>query len=362
MDSKQKPDISPTEEIIEEARNGRMFILADQEDRENEGDLVIPAQMATPESINFMAKHGRGLICLAMTTKKIKQLGLDLMSAFNSSRHSTAFTVSIEAKEGVTTGISAHDRARTVLVAIDPLSTGKDLATPGHIFPLQSQNGGVLVRAGHTEASVDIARLAGLNPSAVICEILNDDGTMARIPELIAFSKRHNIKVGTIADLIAYRLQHDNLVHQVSANTVVSEFAGEWFMRIFSDEIHGSEHIALTKGDFTDGKPVLVRMHAMNPLADNLNLSSFRSNLIPKAMRAIAKVDRGALVLLRESGMKINVSTTEAPPQALRQYGIGAQILSSLGIKKLKLLTSSKAPRVIGLQGHGLTIVETQEI
>ncbi|MCY4445916.1 MAG: 3,4-dihydroxy-2-butanone-4-phosphate synthase [Rhodobacteraceae bacterium] len=356
------PDISPIVEIIEEARNGRMFILADQEDRENEGDLIIPAQMATPEAINFMAKHGRGLICLAMTAKKIKELGLDLMSAYNSSRHNTAFTVSIEAREGVTTGISAHDRARTVLVAIDPLSTGKDLATPGHIFPIQSQKGGVLVRAGHTEASVDIARLAGLNPSAVICEILNDDGTMARIPELIAFSKRHNIKIGTIADLIAYRLQHDNLVRKVSARKVVSEFGGEWFMQIFTDDINGSEHIALTKGDFTDGEPVLVRMHALNPLADTINLNSFRHNLIPNAMKAIAKIERGAVIILRESGMKINVETTETPPQALRQYGIGAQILSSLGIRRLKLLTSSTAPRIIGLHGHGLTIEETQVI
>ncbi len=355
-------DISPIEEILDEARNGRMFILADQEDRENEGDLIIPAQMATPETVNFMAKYGRGLICLAMTEKKIKELGLHLMASQNSSRHETAFTVSIEAKEGVTTGISAHDRARTVLVAIDPLSTSKDIATPGHVFPLQSQNGGVLVRAGHTEASVDIARLAGLNPAAVICEILNDDGTMARIPDLIAFSKKHDIKVGTIADLIAYRLRHDNLVHQVSVSSVVSQFGGEWLMRIFSDETSGSEHIALTKGDFSDEKPVLVRMHALNPLADNLNLSPFRHNLIPSAMKIVAEEGRGAVVLLRESGMKINVSTTEPPPQALRQYGIGAQILSSLGIRQLRLLTNSKAPRIIGLQGHGLTIEGTQAI
>ena len=354
-------DISPVEEILEEARNGRMFILADHEDRENEGDLVIPAQMATPEAINFMATHGRGLICLALTAKKIEDLGLKLMAADNSSRHETAFTISIEAREGVTTGISAHDRARTVLVAIDSASTPDDIATPGHIFPLRSQKGGVLVRAGHTEASVDIARLAGLNPSAVICEILNGDGTMARMPDLIRFSREHNIKVGTISDLIAYRLRHDNLVHQVSVSSVKSQFGGEWLMRIFEDETQGSQHIVLTKGDPADGKPVWVRMHALNPLADNLALSPFRHDLIPEVMKKIAREGRGVIVLLRESGMKINVSTTEAP-QTLRQYGIGAQILGTLNIRRLILLTNSPTTRIVGIEGHGISIEGTEAI
>jgi len=224
--------ISSVEEIIEDARNGRMFVLIDHEDRENEGDLVIPAQMATPDAINFMATHGRGLICLALTSERVDQLGLELMSTNNSSRHETAFTISIEAREGVTTGISAHDRARTVAVAIDASKGPSDLATPGHVFPLRARSGGVLVRAGHTEAAVDIARLAGLNSSGVICEIMNEDGTMARLPELISFAQRHGLKIGTISDLIAYRRRNDNLVRSGELTKILSEFGGEWDMRV----------------------------------------------------------------------------------------------------------------------------------
>src|SRR5690606_35890805 len=249
--------ISPIEDIIEDARNGRMFILVDHEDRENEGDLVIPAQMCTPSAINFMATHGRGLICLALPGSRIDALGLPLMSPKNSSRHETAFTLSIEAREGVTTGISAADRARTVSTAIDPTKGAADIATPGHIFPLRARDGGVLVRAGHTEAAVDVARLAGLNPSGVICEIMNDDGTMARLPDLISFAQRHGLKIGTISDLIAYRRRHDNLVRQTTERTVTSAHGGEWRMRIFTDVTGGAEHIALSKGDITTPEPVL---------------------------------------------------------------------------------------------------------
>ena len=244
-----------------------MFILVDHEDRENEGDLVIPAQMATPDAINFMAKHGRGLICLALPGERIDALGLSLMSPSNSSRHETAFTTSIEAREGVTTGISAHDRALTVSVAIDASKAAADIATPGHVFPLRARDGGVLVRAGHTEAAVDVARLAGLNPSGVICEIMNEDGTMSRLPELIAFAQRHALKIGTISDLIAYRRRNDNLVRAAAERAVTSEFGGEWTMRIYTDETEGAEHIALVKGDVTGPEPVLTRMHAMDPPA-----------------------------------------------------------------------------------------------
>jgi 3,4-dihydroxy 2-butanone 4-phosphate synthase/GTP cyclohydrolase II len=260
--------ISSVEEIIDDARNGRIFILVDHEDRENEGDLVVPAQWATPDAINFMAMHGRGLICLSMTSDRIDQLGLPLMSTNNSSRHETAFTTSIEAREGVTTGISAADRARTVQVAIDASKGAADIATPGHVFPLRARDGGVLVRAGHTEAAVDISRLAGLNPSGVICEIMNEDGSMARLPDLIAFAQRHGLKIGTISDLISYRRRHDNLVKVRQEQEIESEFGGTWTMRIYTDETQGAEHIVLVKGDVSGEDPVLVRMHAMDPLLD----------------------------------------------------------------------------------------------
>jgi 3,4-dihydroxy 2-butanone 4-phosphate synthase/GTP cyclohydrolase II len=354
--------ISSVEEIIEDARNGRMFILVDHEDRENEGDLIIPAQMATPEAINFMATHGRGLICLALTSERVEALGLPLMSSHNSSRHETAFTVSIEAREGISTGISAHDRARTVSVAIDASKTGADIATPGHVFPLRSRDGGVLVRAGHTEAAVDVARLAGLNPSGVICEVMNEDGTMSRLPELVAFAQRHGLKIGTISDLIAYRRRHDNLVRVSSERTVTSEFGGDWTLRIYTDQTQGAEHIALVKGDLSGDEPVLVRMHALDPMLDVVGLGPRgRRNEFGDAMELIAKEGRGALVLLRDTTMKL-VADGEVSPQTLRQYGLGAQILSSLGISKLILLTNSPKPKVVGLDAYGLEIVGTRKI
>ena len=354
--------ISPIEEILDEARNGHMFILVDHEDRENEGDLVIPAQWATPDAINFMATHGRGLICLSMTSARIDQLGLPLMSTYNSSRHETAFTLSIEAREGVTTGISAADRARTIQVAIDAGKGAADIATPGHVFPLRARDGGVLVRAGHTEAAVDISRLAGLNPSGVICEIMNEDGTMARLPDLVAFAQRHNLKIGTISDLISYRRRHDNLVKQREERVITSEFGGDWTMRIYTDETQGAEHIVLIKGDITGPAPVLVRMHAMDPLLDVVGTGpKGRAGEFGDAMRLIAGEGRGVLVLLRDLTMKLVVED-EVSPQTLRQYGLGAQILSSLGISDMILLTNSPKPKVVGLEAYGLTITGTRKI
>ena len=354
--------ISPIEEIIEDARNGRMFVLVDHEDRENEGDLVIPAQMATPEIINFMAKYGRGLICLTLTSERVTALGLQLMSTYNSSRHETAFTISIEAREGVTTGISAHDRARTVAVAIDAGNTASDIATPGHVFPLRARDGGVLVRAGHTEAAVDIARLAGLNPSGVICEIMNDDGSMARLPDLISFAKEHGLKIGTISDLIAYRRRNDNLVSVKGEQSIQSEFGGQWQMRIFNDETQGAEHIALIKGDISGNDPVLVRMHSLDPMLDMIGTGpSGRAFEFSESMNIIANKGRGVLVLLRDLHMKIS-ATDDGSPQTLRQYGVGALILSSLSLSKITLLTNSPEPKIVGLEAYGLEITGTQKI
>ncbi|NQZ72424.1 MAG: 3,4-dihydroxy-2-butanone-4-phosphate synthase [Dinoroseobacter sp.] len=354
--------MSSIEEIIEDARNGRMFILVDHEDRENEGDLVIPAQMATPEAINFMATHGRGLICLSLPGERIDALGLPLMSSYNSSRHETAFTISIEAREGVSTGISAHDRARTVAVAIDSGKTAADIATPGHVFPLRARDGGVLVRAGHTEAAVDISRLAGLNPSGVICEIMNEDGSMARLPDLVAFAQKHNLKIGTISDLIGYRRRHDNLVKVRQETTILSEYGGDWTMRIYTDETQGAEHITLIKGDISTPDPVLVRMHALDPMLDVIGIGGpGRADEFGDAMRLVADEGRGVVVLLRDTTMKI-VADDQVSPQTLRQYGLGAQILSSLGLSELILLTNSPTPKVIGLEAYGLNISGTRRI
>ena len=361
MSNDLKLAISPTEEIIDEARNGRMFILVDHEDRENEGDLVIPAQMATPEAVNFMAMHGRGLICLTLPAARIDALGLPLMSTKNSSRHETAFTISIEAREGVTTGISAHDRARTIAVAIDPTRGAADIATPGHIFPLRARDGGVLVRAGHTEAATDVSRLAGLNPAGVICEIMNEDGTMARLPELVAFAQRHRLKIGTISDLIAYRLRNDSLVREIAQRTVTSIHGGDWQMRVFADATQGAEHIVLTKGDISTPDPVLVRMHSLNPLEDVLGLHPAHAGQMPQAMKAIAEAGRGAVVLLRDTAMKLALDE-EAHPHKLRQYGLGAQILAALGLHKIELLTNSGTPKIVGLDAYGLEITGTRPI
>ena len=353
--------ISSTDEIINEARNGRMFILVDHEDRENEGDLVIPAQMCTPDAVNFMATHGRGLICLTLSTARIDALGLQLMTPKNSSRHETAFTVSIEAREGVSTGISAADRAHTVAVAIDPTKGPQDIATPGHIFPLRARDGGVLVRAGHTEAATDISRLAGLNPSGVICEIMKDDGTMARLPDLVTFARKHGLKIGTITDLIAYRRRHDNLVRETLTKPVTSAYGGEWIMRVFTDVTEGTEHVVLTKGDITTPEPVLVRTHALNVLEDVLALGPSPEGELARAMRIIAEEGRGAVCLFRDPKAKL-LTEEEDGPRTIKQTGLGAQILSTMGLKQLILLTDSPLTRYLGLDAYDLHIAGTRPI
>ena len=359
--------ISSPEEIIEDARNGRMYILVDAEDRENEGDVIIPAQMATPEAINFMAKHARGLICLTMTQERAQQLNLPMMSQANGQRNQTAFTVSIEAREGVTTGISAHDRARTVSVAIDSTRGPADIVTPGHVFPLRARDGGVLVRAGHTEAAVDISRLAGLVPAGVICEIMNDDGTMARLPDLVKFAQLHGLKVGTIADLIAYRRRHDHFITRSLETEIESHHGGRFKMMLYVNTVEYAEHIALVMGDVSTPDPVLVRMHAVNLLDDLLSVKGGRDDVLTRSMDMIAKEGRGVVVLLRESRSTYisdillrKEPKPETVPRRLKEYGVGAQILLDLGVSKMVLLTNSASRKIVGLEGYGLEVVGTR--
>ena len=352
--------LSPIEVVVEDARNGRMFILVDAEERENEGDLVIPAQMATPDAINFMAKYGRGLICLALTPERAKQLHLELMSRSNRARQTTAFTVSIEAREGVSTGISAHDRAHTISVAIDPTKDYRDIMTPGHVFPLVAKEGGVLIRAGHTEAAVDLARLAGLYAAGVICEIMNDDGTMARLPDLIAFAQRHGLKIATIADLIAYRLRYDHLVKVVAESKIESPFGGAFDLKVYCTTVDPAEHVALVKG-VASGEPVLVRVHAVNTIDDLVSTAGHRETLVHKAMEIIGREGRGVVVLIRESRPDaISARLTEQGggpgQQRLIEYGIGAQILLDLGVREMVLLSNSPQRKIVGLEGYGLKV------
>tara|TARA_R110001592_G_scaffold226362_2_gene482521 strand:+ start:5484 stop:6650 length:1167 start_codon:yes stop_codon:yes gene_type:complete len=363
--------LSPIEDIIEDARNGRMFIMVDDEERENEGDLIIPAQMATPDAINFMAKFGRGLICLALTGERVNTLELPAMSRRNGSRHQTAFTISIEAREGVTTGISASDRARTISVAIDPSKGPADIASPGHVFPLEARAGGTLVRAGHTEAAVDLARIAGLNPSGVICEIMNEDGTMSRLPDLIAFAQHHGLKIGTIADLIAYRLKNDRVVERVAEMPFESRFGGDWKMCVYVNTVAYAEHIALVKGDITvaGDDPVMVRMHALNVLDDVLgDAASGKSGDLQQAMQMISDVGRGVVVLIREpyaralsDRVKTRIGETPEGQGELRDYGVGAQILLDLGVSEMILLSNTKRT-IVGLDGYDLSVTEQRAI
>lgn len=363
--------LSPIEEVIDDARNGRMFVLVDAEDRENEGDLVIPAQMATPDVINFMAKHGRGLICLSLTGQRVKQLNLDLMARHNESRHQTAFTVSIEAREGISTGISAQDRARTISVAIDPTRGPDDIVTPGHVFPLIAREGGVLMRAGHTEAAVDIARLAGFSPAGVICEIMNDDGTMARMPDLVAFAQRHQLKVATIADLIAYRRKHDSIVKPVTETQISSAFGGDFNMRVYRTTVEPvEEHIALIKGDISSGDPVLVRVHACNTLADLVGVSDegYATSLLHEAMKTISQAGRGVVVIIRDvwphavsdtlNDDRKDAAEEKDTTERLIEVGVGSQILHDLGVRDMILLSNSPQRKVVGLEGYGLRITE----
>ena len=372
--AKVKGFLSSTDEIVEDMRNGRMVVLVDAEDRENEGDLVIPAQMATPDAINFMARFGRGLICLALTEARAADLRLEAMVRRNASRTGTAFTVSIEAREGVTTGISAHDRARTIAAAIDPSQDHTGIVSPGHVFPLVARDGGVLIRAGHTEASVDLCRLAGLHPAAVICEIMNDDGTMARMPDLVPFAQKHGLKIGAIDGLIAHRLRHDRLVRPTSETTVESVHGGEFKLKVYeTTTAEPVEHLALVKGDLSAGGPVLVRVHAVTPASDLLGIGG--GGEIAGAMRAIAKEGRGALVLIRDLRPKAvtdwvkrrasgATSSAKDGAQERRQVeiGVGAQILRELGIRDMTLLTNSPAHVYVGLEGFGLRIVGTRPI
>jgi 3,4-dihydroxy 2-butanone 4-phosphate synthase/GTP cyclohydrolase II len=361
-----RPSLASSEEILDEARNGRMFILVDDEDRENEGDLIIPAQMATPDAVNFMAKHGRGLICLALTKFRADHLGLELMNRGKGSRCDTAFTVSIEAREGVSTGISAADRARTISVAINSNNGGADLATPGHVFPLVARPGGVLVRAGHTEAAVDVARLAGLNPSGVICEIMKEDGSMARLDDLAAFAQGHGLKIGTIRDLIAYRCRHDRDIVKVAETSFTSHFGGEWQLISYCNKAVGSETIALLKEQVVPHRPTLVRVHQLDPFADTLGEVSDRTGLLHSAMCAIDDEGGGVVVIINRhasSSLSELVTTRQrlsngepANLAEFRDYGMGAQVLAELGVHEMVLLTN--APRSpVALAGYGLSIV-----
>ncbi|RGP40697.1 3,4-dihydroxy-2-butanone-4-phosphate synthase [Altererythrobacter insulae] len=353
----ERPALVGIEEIIDEARNGRMYILVDDEDRENEGDLIIPAQMATPNAINFMATYGRGLICLALSRRRVETLGLEQMTANNTESMQTAFTISIEAKEGVTTGISAADRARTVSVAIDATKGPTDIVKPGHVFPLTARDGGVLVRAGHTEAAVDISRLAGLNPSGVICEIMNDDGSMARMDDLIAFARKHDLKIGTIRDLIEYRRRNDHLVERMSERSFESDYGGTWRLITYRNTVDQSEALVLQKGHVVPGDPTLARVHPVSVLDDVLGQPGERKRVLQRSMEAVGKHGSGVIVVLRDRPATGSYSEEDE----VRNVGIGSQILADLKIDDMILLSNSQ-PNVVAIEGYGLNIVDHMPI
>lgn len=356
--------VSSIDEIIEEARNGHMFILVDAEDRENEGDLIIPANFATPEVINFMAKYGRGLICLAITDERANTLNLNMMARENRESMKTAFTVSIEAYEGVTTGISAQDRSHTVQVAIDPTKGANDIVSPGHVFPLVARKGGVLVRAGHTEAAVDISRMAGHYPAGVICEIMNDDGSMARLPELVSFAQFHNLKIGTIAELIAWRRKNDFFLERRIEAPLDSYFGSGFRTVVFRNTLDNTEHIAIVHGEIKPDSVALVRVHRADILTDILGERGPRHNLVEKAMKIIAEdPEPGVVVIINTMRPNIIAERFGAKPDSqedsttpLREYGVGAQILRDLGVRKMTYLSNTSPTRVAGLDGYGLSI------
>ncbi|MFA7584702.1 MAG: 3,4-dihydroxy-2-butanone-4-phosphate synthase [Novosphingobium sp.] len=355
-------DISPIEAIIEDARNGLPYILVDAPDRENEGDVIIPAQFATPRAINFMATHARGLICLALSAERADELALQPMTGRNEAGHGTAFTVSIEAREGVTTGISAHDRAHTIAVAVDPSKGAHDVVSPGHVFPLVARDGGVLVRAGHTEAAVDISRLAGLVPAGVICEVMNEDGTMARLPELIGFARNHAMKIGTIADLIKYRRRSESLIERV-ARTPFDSWYGDFTIVVYRNVIDGGEHVALVRGNPQAGVPTLVRVHQLDLTADVLGWRAAHRDYVPAALRAISSHDGPAVGVFVRDPSPTSVSErvkgnrkAYADIHGYRDYGIGAQILLDLGVQEMLLLSSSTG-KLAALEGFGLSVV-----
>ena len=349
-----KQKSSTIQSIINQAKKGKMFILVDNKDRENEGDLVVPASKINAKKINFMAKHGRGLICLALTQERVKKLKLPLMSLVNKSRTQTAFTVSIEAKKGISTGISAYDRSKTIKVAIKNTSASKDIVSPGHVFPLVSKNGGVLVRAGHTEASVDISKLAKLNPSAVICEVMNEDGTMARYRDLLPFSKKHNLKIAKIEDLISYRLKNEKFVKVVSSKKINIKKFGFFDLKTFKNKLDGLEHQVITNINFSHSKTPRVRVISTNILNTVFN---FKKNIIKSSLKYLTKYNNFALVLI--SGSNQNKILPENNT-ILRYYGVGAQILKELKIKNMILVSRSKK-RIIALRGYGINI-KKQEI
>ena len=365
--------LSPIEDVIADARDGKLFILVDDEDRDNQGDLCIVGDRVNATAINFMARHGRGLICLALTRARTEALGLSLMERRNESRHQTAFTISIEAREGVTTGISAADRAHTIQTAINPRCTGEDITTPGHIFPLVARDGGTLVRAGHTEAVIDIARATGMaEPSGVICDILNDDGEMARLPDLVEFAREHNLKIGSIAELIAYRRASETLVQRTVETVMQGRIGGDWRLMVFENTVSGVEHVAMIKGDISTREPVLVRMHRLDMMADVLGeISDRRSgNELETAMQTVADEGRGIVVLLRESsktslsetiGATMSGTPLQDASQGLREYGVGAQILHELGVRQMILL-SNRPANVISLDGYDLEIVDWRRL
>lgn len=353
--------ISSIEEIIETARNGLPYILVDAEDRENEGDVIIPAQFATPAQINFMARHARGLICLAMTEERARELRLPPMVTENNSGYGTAFTISIEARDGVTTGISAHDRARTVAVAIDPSKGCDDIVSPGHVFPLVARGGGVLVRTGHTEAAVDVSRLAGLIPAGVICEVLNEDGTMARLPDLVGFSREHDIPIGTIADLISYRRRTERCVERVHEEAFETVYGDGFRLSVFRNTIDNVEHVALSRGRITPDAPTLVRMHRLDFVSDMLGPPTDRREYVSRALARVGAHDGpGVVVFIRDPSVSAISERRSSPgptrDQRIRDYGVGAQILLDLGVKNLVLLSDSEA-RLSGVEGYGLRIM-----
>ena len=360
------PVFASIEEIVEDARQGRLFVLVDDEHRENEGDLVVPAECATPEAIAFMARHGRGLVCLALTHERARELHLEPMQRRNANRFGTAFTVSIEAKEGITTGISAADRATTIRAAIDPACGANDIATPGHVFPIVAREGGVLVRAGHTEAAVDIARLAGLRPAGVICEVMNEDGTMARRAQLIDYCRRHGLKIGTIADLIAYRRRKDRLIERQMETTMETRHAGRFTVVLYDDTTDGAEHLALVKGRIDGTEPALVRVHRLDLLADVLgDAGDRRDGVLHDAMMAIDEAGAGVVVLIGGArrhaiGERFSGGGRE-DGNALREIGIGAQILRDIGVRAMTLLSNAEHAYV-GLDGFGLRVTGRQSI
>ena len=364
--NQKKFQISSIEEIIDEARNGKMYILVDDPGRENEGDLIVPAQMATPDAINFMAKYGRGLICLSMTKQRIEELKLPLMNPDNQKNDLTAFTISIEAKEGVTTGISAADRSHTISVAINHNRGRDDLVSPGHVFPLMSWDGGVLVRAGHTEAAVDISKLAGLNPSGVICEIMSDDGSMARLPEILNLAAQHGLKVGTVSDLIKYRLKYNKIIKQISERPFESDKGNNFTLKIFENSISKEKHYALVKNINSSNSSYPVRMHKLNIEKDIFAEKNIFGDEINQSFDVIEKNGSGAIVLINNDiAPNILKAFDQRKKQnnklELREYGVGAQILKDIGIKKIILLSNSNK-KIIALDGFDIEIIKQQKI